>query len=290
MKVVSVPKRFQPAINVTYPPHQRGLLIEEYAERFFANLDSLATVAYLPVKWTAFHVNNGYGKQVGKLLEYVDSLPSGKYITVCQYDGGTLVHEKLKEKGCVVFNCNAPVGVPIPLLCDPHPISLNTPKKNLACFVGSLETHPIRQIMAAELGQRPGYVFAKGKGRDGTQMFRKIMNDSHFALCPRGYEASSFRLYEAIQMGVVPVYISDVHYMPFKDVVDWYRLAVVADDKGADVYGAMDATLRRYSTGTIQDKSRYCLEVYRKYFNMQGTCREIERMVAKKSWEQLLNT
>ena len=35
------------------------------------------------------------------------------------------------------------------------------------------------------------------------------MRDSLFSLCPRGYGPTSFRLYESIQLGSIPVYIAE---------------------------------------------------------------------------------
>ena len=38
---------------------------------------------------------------------------------------------------------------------------------------------------------------------------------SVFGLAPRGYGPTSFRLYETMQMDAVPIYISDVFWLPF---------------------------------------------------------------------------
>ena len=64
------------------------------------------------------------------------------------------------------------------------------------------------------------------------------MQSSYFALCPRGYGVTSYRLYEAFEFGVVPVYISreDEYYLPFEDIVDWDKLCVFHDpDKEDDL-------------------------------------------------------
>ena len=41
-----------------------------------------------------------------------------------------------------------------------------------------------------------------------------------------GYGKSSFRLYEILQLGSVPVYISDIHYLPWMDELDWNDFCV----------------------------------------------------------------
>ena len=49
--------------------------------------------------------------------------------------------------------------------------------------------------------------------------FQQIMSESYFSICPRGYGPTSFRLYESIAAGVVPVYISDSHFLPYAESV-----------------------------------------------------------------------
>jgi hypothetical protein len=52
---------------------------------------------------------------------------------------------------------------------------------------------------------------------------------SRFMLCPRGQGTSSIRLFDAMQMGIAPVIISDKWVRP--DGVDWERFAVFVEEK-----------------------------------------------------------
>ena len=47
------------------------------------------------------------------------------------------------------------------------------------------------------------------------------MANSKIALCPRGYGGSSFRFYEAMQLGAIPFLIGDIDTRPFKNYIDW---------------------------------------------------------------------
>jgi Exostosin family len=52
-------------------------------------------------------------------------------------------------------------------------------------------------------------------GRDERQkQYATTIASSHFGLCPRGASASSFRLYEVMEMGVAPVILSDNLLLP----------------------------------------------------------------------------
>ena len=56
--------------------------------------------------------------------------------------------------------------------------------------------------------------------------FPKI-KESYFSICPRGYGPTSFRLYESIQMGTVPIYISDKFFLPYIEFLDWSEFAIL---------------------------------------------------------------
>lgn len=59
------------------------------------------------------------------------------------------------------------------------------------------------------------------------QRFFDITARSKFTLCPRGYGAQSFRFYEALQLGSIPVYIHDDNkWQPYSDLLDWNSFAV----------------------------------------------------------------
>ena len=47
--------------------------------------------------------------------------------------------------------------------------------------------------------------------------YKDLISESYFSLCPRGYGPTSFRLYESISLGTVPIYISDDFSYPLKD-------------------------------------------------------------------------
>jgi hypothetical protein len=111
------------------------------------------------------------------------------------------------------------IGIDIPLLCGPHPFPPLPDKKWLASFMGNLETDGIRMAMREELeGMEECRVEHAGVPSDE---FAKIMLESYIALAPRGQGAQSFRFYEAMQLGVVPFYISDMDARPFKQWIDW---------------------------------------------------------------------
>ena len=58
---------------------------------------------------------------------------------------------------------------------------------------------------------------------------RKALS-SYVALAPRGYGGSSFRLFEAMQLGIAPFLIGDLDTRPFKKFIDWDKISFYTDN------------------------------------------------------------
>ena len=106
--------------------------------------------------------------------------------------------------------------------------------------------------------------------------FKDITERSVFCLCPRGYGKSSFRLYEAMQLGSVPVYISDNHYLPWTDELDWTKLAILIKDKDLSDIDNILSTITLEQINTIRNYTR---KVYNQYFTLEAVCNQIERRI-----------
>lgn len=231
MEIINVPPQFTPHDStIEYPPYNKGGgNIEQHFEQFVENKPGVKDMflhrSYLPVRWTHFYINRKYGQEIADLNQWLDQLPRDKdYFTICQYDDGVLYKPDWMD--LTVYSAGGGGGgtrnIPIPLIAEPldfldqHPgyFPQMNERKYLACFVGSSETHPIRgQMLEAFDGLvKQGEVMVSNK-LSPLEYFRTMQN-SVFTLCPRGYGKTSFRLYEAIAAGSIPVYISDEHWLP----------------------------------------------------------------------------
>ncbi len=120
------------------------------------------------------------------------------------------------------------VGIDIPLLCSDHKVPFIRPrKKDLGSFAGLLKTHPMRKEMAGGLRKRPDMYLLNGN--EGSEHFVNVTLASRVCLAPRGYGGSSFRLFEAMSLGVVPLVIGDHDTRPFKRFVDWDSCSLLVD-------------------------------------------------------------
>lgn len=89
----------------------------------------------------------------------------------------------------------------------------------LYSFLGRKETHKVRSaILALDGPETPCVDLADAPVRfpnfDYGRTYLDLIADSKFVLCPRGYGTSSFRIFEAMALGRVPVIISDKWQQP----------------------------------------------------------------------------
>ena len=233
---------------------------------------------FIGVSWTTLYCEN---KTEG-LQEFLDSLPRGRYFTVCQHDDG--VRERLPYD-TLVFSASQRVPMagyePIPLVASPIPGQRKIVYKDIfASFVGSL-THPLRAEMMSALYGKPDYELHMHKWSPSvtTGWLEKhidILSRSRLAFCPRGYGNTSFRMYEAMQLGAVPVYISDDFCLPWSDEVDWSRLAILVKEEEVE---NLNDIMSDISHDQILDIKHYTSLVYDDYFSMLGVCENIIKRV-----------
>jgi glycosyltransferase involved in cell wall biosynthesis len=292
LKIIEVPKRFAPRLPFAYPPHQIDkIMIEEKCMNYFKkNCNKISSeYIYLPIQWTAYHLLNGYGKNLEDLIDYYETtikkFPKSNFFTIVQYDGGTLI----KLKNCRIFSCSgdfmSPIGEnsyyePIPLICDKHPIKNISNKKYKVTFCGR-KTHGIREKIFLTLKNENDYFLHEtisNKFTDiDTQIFRYLMNNSIFTLCPRGYGPTSFRLYESIQMKSIPIYISDKFWLPYENEIKWSKFALcVNENQINNIPQIVDNIIKEKK---YEEMIKEGQRIYEKYFTWESIIKNIVKNI-----------
>lgn len=289
IRILEVPEHFLPKMPVQYPPHQgHSPMIEERAYSFFSSQKNLESdYIYIPIQWTSWHINpyGEYGQNTQPLIDFCgqvsEKYPNEKFFTIVQYDGGTLV----PINNCRIFassgDFSSPLGVnsiyePIPLLCDPHRGSPKQVREYKVGYVGR-DTHPLRVRMNRVLSHLPQYKISVNLDYNRTEVFRDVLYNSVFALCPRGFGPASFRMYEAIQMQCIPIYISDQFWLPFVEYIEWDKMCLLVDGSEIDtIPRRVDAILE---SGEYQNMINYGQEIYEKYLTWDGCLNTIAEIL-----------
>ena len=107
----------------------------------------------------------------------------------------------------------------------------------LFSFVGSARTSPVRKkilqlncpracIIDSDEGDAKRYWWQTSveRAEHCRAKFKDVMERTKFAICPRGVDAASIRLFEAMQAGCVPVIVSDRLVLP--EGPDWPSFSI----------------------------------------------------------------
>ncbi len=265
-----VPQEFTCHINVAYP--QSNLLtFEEWLTQ--QSLPELERV-FIPIHVTSFHVNNGYGQnqQAIKLLQdFFDGLDrSKKYWCVFQYDDGLLIDTKDLDIITFGMSYRLPEQKPthvIPLIGQMPP-QRPIQHKMIASFVGSI-THPVRQKLIDTCSDAIG-IYVSTNSMDADSYYR-LMRESRFSLCPVGYGKTSFRFYESIHNGSIPVLIYEDEIMePYGIDINEYGIKIHESE-----IELIPEILNSVSMGNILKKQKRMKELYPILCTYDGVLGEI---------------
>jgi len=257
-----------------YPVHNDDYGVEQDFLRFLTENPKLTTSSsqaadwhYLPAFWTRWHLNHDYGKDgIGELQSYVDHaiLDDSRTFTVCQYDDGPLV--SLGQAVQFLAARKTELGVDIPVLCRSHRKPWFRPRRRYrASFIGRLSTHPLRGEMAKALHGCSDVVIRDGNV--GTREFVKTMLQSYLALAPRGYGGSSFRFFEAMQLGIAPVLINDADTRPFRQFFSWDDVSIFIKD-----INSLRTALEEKEESELIEMGVRASELYRFHLDFQKWC------------------
>lgn len=273
---------FKVKTNVKYPP-QNKIIFEEYFYDWFIRNNPSTNKIYLPIFWTNYYHLKGTGmNEINSFLNTLDK--NLEYFTIIQWDDGIM--SSFPHENITVFGQGGGSGKPnckigdycIPLNCQPNPNLLIKEEKTIfASFKGAIVgRHSVREKMLKALGGNKDYLLQDVAGESNYDSFSDIMSSSIFSLCPRGYGATSFRICEALQHQSIPVYISDKHWVPFNDLINFNDYGVLIEEK--DI-GNIDTILKSLSHEEIDKKIKFGKTVYEQYYSYEGCASKIIQII-----------
>ena len=281
LKILELGRQFRPATSVVYPPFKNGRYMEEYFYDYViqhqTEIDS--DRVYIPAFWTNIQIHPNFQEtktNYNILLKRAYSLlpEDTKYFTIVQADLGV---ELVLPPNTLVFGaCYG--DIPLPLVYEDTTnrllhIQRLPNKKHMASFVGTYNTHALRQKMFTLLGRKPNFKFSvrtswsNNIAQNLADEFINTTIQSKFCLAPRGFGRSSFRYFEAMLLDTIPVYFwDDIEWLPYKDVLDYskFSVSIHSDDISKTAEILKGITPEKYNEMVAE------LKRVRHYFTLEG--------------------
>jgi len=288
---------FVVGVKDIYPPFLEGDLFEVYFANYVATHNPPLKRMYINATWTNLYCNaqfKGIPFDNYKLQMEVDNLskdgkcfqPSAengfrdrKYFTVVQFDEG-VKHNRLPPDTLVFGCCEG--NIPIPLTYESKFFDSIIPKKwsekTIFCsFIGGY-THTVRRQLTEcveKLADYYIYVTKQGEIYNKDLYVEKSMN-SKFCLAPRGFGRSSFRFFEVLKLGSIPVYIwDDKDWLPFKHIIDYSMMCVTINISELE---NLDSILRKITEEQYENMISYYQRM-KHLFTYKGMCEEIINLI-----------
>jgi hypothetical protein len=276
--VVPTSARLRPPAH-HYMGH-RGPWIEDFFFREFVR-GALGDVpaTYLPVFWTDYYLHAqthlyspaefaALNAEIERVLE-VGIERDRPYFTILEYDHPIWDWHRFPSN-VLVFSAGGGGDVPIPLLNGDRAFEF-PPKDILVSFMGRLDGASDARGVRGRMYEACRDIALFGHGG----AWRDVMRRSTFTLCPRGLGRASFRLYEALSCGSIPIYVwDDVEWLPYRDALDWNSFAISVH---VDDVHRIPALVAAHDDAEIRRKQARIRELHDEYFTMAGTCRQIAR-------------
>lgn len=269
---------FRKDSGIIYPPFSE-MCFEKYFYNYMLAHPTLID-RYIPIFWTENQISNWNIQKQIRRQNAVNTLDKTKtYFTVVQHDDGITGTTLPKT---IVFGMGGVGSVPLPLTyTNPSLFQRvrDTPKTIFCSFTGSI-THPCRAAVCDQLNGKPNVVINTHRwsnhiSGDKQNTFIDIMSRSRFSLAPRGYGKTSFRMYEALELKSVPVYVYDEPWLPYTELIDWNKMAVLVHVN--DIHTLYERLLKITDDEVASMLDYY--EQHRHLFSYDGMCEYVLQKV-----------
>jgi hypothetical protein len=270
---VRVPAMLQPP-SLKYAGYA-GPWFEEYYLRNYRDTSSEGAT-YVPILWDNFFAqaqSHSYWpwefarrfRSIWRLLEEL-AREDKAYFTILGIYDFPIWNWHLFPENVVVFAANGYGDIAIPLLKGDRPFRSHSKDIKLS-FLGRTSTHPLRARMREVFADDAAFY----EGPDWEQMMAR----SALSLCPRGLGPASFRMYEALSLGSIPVYIWEKRqWLPYEDELDWSKIALVAN---AEEMIGLRQQIDSLESERVVRMQEAIAGIYEEFFSYRGVAGHISR-------------
>ncbi len=177
---------------------------------------------------------------------------------------------------CLILDYNTsapwPGSVLLPFWNVRTALRFSRQRRYAAGFVGYVGSLKLRQRLGLSVLHKPGYYWSQTRLEEDKYL--RLMSSFQFALCPRGGGLNSYRFYEAIQCGAVPVLFGDDASLPFPDL-DYSKFSLRIPEQLAGDFGEIDRRLHEANWGMLVKE----LSATQRQFSLLGVQKEVHRRI-----------
>lgn len=125
--------------------------------------------------------------------------------------------------------------------------------------------------------------------KTNPQQYKKSYLDSliksNYVVCSSGFGNYSFRLYETLAAGRIPIFINTNAELPFENIIDWKSITVWCEyEESRHVNSISSKLLRFHRIMAAQDFIEHqekLKTIYKNYLSMEGFCRNIFEILSQ---------
>jgi hypothetical protein len=197
-------------------PADNAFNFEEYfAQQYISGKVNIPGYEYLPVFWTGYFndPNIEYGLKINGINGLLKTLSTDKkYFTILQstipVDFGKIDVTIFSMSASAVKGSKVKI-VKIPLIGEyKAPMRMN--KDIFASYVGNL-TIPIAGVLFDMCYRNLDFHFAT---RTTIESYHLDLSRTILSMCPADYNENSFRIWESLVYGAIPIYITENPFLP----------------------------------------------------------------------------
>ncbi|CAA9286439.1 MAG: hypothetical protein AVDCRST_MAG56-4173 [uncultured Cytophagales bacterium] len=131
-------------------------------------------------------------------------------------------------------------------------------------------------------------LFSKQADKNYLETFRREYFDnivnSDYVVCGRGNGNFSYRLYETLALGRIPIFIDTDAALPFQDRIDWHKYCVwVGENRIRAIGRTVSDFHNRLDAKQFEQLQRDCRRLWEDYLRPEGYFREVARELAEKA-------
>lgn len=112
------------------------------------------------------------------------------------------------------------------------------------------------------------------------QSYLESIINAEYVICSSGFGNYSYRFYETLAAGRIPIFINTNSELPFENIIDWKSVAIWCEENESNRVGKKTISFHsKFTPQSFLDLQKEIREIYLNYMCMDGFCRNIPKIL-----------